>query len=46
MIIVASYPQYSSQADTTAANLRVALKSSKVVLPVVGGTAAAHAAGL
>ncbi|MEU1886677.1 CocE/NonD family hydrolase [Micromonospora rifamycinica] len=46
VIIVASYPQYSSQADTTAANIQVALKSSKIVLPVVGGTPAAHAAGL
>ncbi|GGM09468.1 CocE/NonD family hydrolase [Micromonospora yangpuensis] len=46
VIVVASYPQYSSQADTTAANIAVNLKSSKIVLPVVGGTAAAHAAGL
>ncbi|MFI9526165.1 CocE/NonD family hydrolase [Micromonospora rosaria] len=46
VILVASYPQYSSQADTTLANITVNLKSSKIVLPVVGGTAAAHAAGL
>jgi X-Pro dipeptidyl-peptidase len=46
VIIVGSYPQYSSQADQTRANLGVALKTSNVVLPVVGGTAAAHAAGL
>ncbi|TDB98603.1 CocE/NonD family hydrolase [Micromonospora fluostatini] len=46
VILVASYPQYSSQADTTLANITVNLKSSKIILPVVGGTAAAHAAGL
>jgi X-Pro dipeptidyl-peptidase len=46
VIIVGSYPQYSSQADQTRARLNVALKTSNVVLPVVGGTAAAHAAGL
>ncbi|GAA4452646.1 CocE/NonD family hydrolase [Phytohabitans houttuyneae] len=46
VIIVGSYPQYSSQADQSRANLNVALKTSNIVLPVVGGTAAAHAAGL
>ncbi|MFI6760045.1 CocE/NonD family hydrolase [Micromonospora sp. NPDC050417] len=46
VIIVGSYSQYSSQADQTRANIEVALKSSNIVLPVVGGTAAAHAAGL
>jgi X-Pro dipeptidyl-peptidase len=46
VIIVGSYPQYSSQADQTRANLTIALKTSNVVLPVVGGTPAAHAAGL
>jgi len=46
VILVASYPQYSSQADRSGATLTYALKSSKVLLPIVGGTAAAHAAGL
>ncbi|MGN9912816.1 CocE/NonD family hydrolase [Phytohabitans sp. LJ34] len=46
VVIVGSYPQYSSQVDQTRARLDVALKTSNVVLPVVGGTAAAHAAGL
>jgi X-Pro dipeptidyl-peptidase len=46
VIIVGSYPQYSSQADQTRATIAVALKSSRIVLPIVGGTAAAHAAGL
>ncbi|WP_326551766.1 CocE/NonD family hydrolase [Micromonospora sp. NBC_01813] len=46
VILVASYPQYSSQAVQTRANIDVALKTSRIVLPVVGGTAAAHAAGL
>lgn len=46
VILVASYPQYSSQAIQTRATIDVALKTSRIVLPVVGGTAAAHAAGL
>jgi X-Pro dipeptidyl-peptidase len=46
VIIVGSYPQYSSQADQSRANLNVALKTSNIVLPVVGGAPAAHAAGL
>ncbi|MEV1288060.1 CocE/NonD family hydrolase [Micromonospora sp. NPDC049679] len=46
VIIVASYPQYSSQADQTRATIALALKTSRIVLPVVGGTSAAHAAGL
>jgi X-Pro dipeptidyl-peptidase len=46
VILVASYPQYSSRADQTRATIEVALKSSRIVLPVVGGTAAAHDAGL
>jgi X-Pro dipeptidyl-peptidase len=46
VIIVGSYPQYSSQVDQTRATIEVALKSSRIVLPIVGGTAAAHAAGL
>lgn len=46
VILVASYPQYSSQANQSRANIDVALKTSRIVLPVVGGTAAAHAAGL
>jgi len=46
VIIVGSYSQYSSQADQSRAKLDFALKTSNIVLPVVGGTAAAHAAGL
>ncbi|MEU8264221.1 Xaa-Pro dipeptidyl-peptidase [Micromonospora sp. NPDC048999] len=46
VIIVASYPQYSSQAKQTRAKIDVALKSSKITLPIVGGTTAARAAGL
>jgi X-Pro dipeptidyl-peptidase len=46
VIIVGSYPQYSSQVDQTRATIEVALKSSRIVLPIVGGTTAAHAAGL
>ncbi|ROO62437.1 X-Pro dipeptidyl-peptidase [Micromonospora sp. Llam0] len=46
VILVASYPQYSSQSVQTRANIDVALKTSRIVLPVVGGTTAAHAAGL
>ncbi|MFY1698058.1 MULTISPECIES: CocE/NonD family hydrolase [unclassified Solwaraspora] len=46
VILVGSYPQYSSQAVQTRATIDVALKTSRIVLPVVGGTAAAHAAGL
>ncbi|MEV0731390.1 CocE/NonD family hydrolase [Polymorphospora sp. NPDC050346] len=46
VIVVGSYPQYSSQADQNRANIDLALKTSRIVLPIVGGTAAAHAAGL
>ncbi|GIJ44192.1 X-Pro dipeptidyl-peptidase [Virgisporangium aliadipatigenens] len=46
VIVVGSYPQYSSQADQTRANISLQLRSSRIVLPVVGGTAAAHAAGI
>ncbi|SDZ24743.1 X-Pro dipeptidyl-peptidase [Micromonospora pattaloongensis] len=46
VIVVGSYSGYSSQVDQTRASIEIALKSSKIVLPVVGGTAAAHAAGL
>ncbi|GIG88203.1 CocE/NonD family hydrolase [Plantactinospora endophytica] len=46
VVIVGSYPQYSSQADPNRASIDVALKTSHIVLPVIGGTPAAHAAGL
>jgi X-Pro dipeptidyl-peptidase len=46
VILVASYPQYSSQGDPNGARLTYSLKSSRILLPVVGGTPAAHAAGL
>ncbi|WP_433527950.1 Xaa-Pro dipeptidyl-peptidase [Micromonospora sp. CA-263727] len=46
VIVVGSYSGYPSQVVQTRANIEVALKSSKVTLPVVGGAAAAHAAGL
>jgi X-Pro dipeptidyl-peptidase len=46
VILVGSYPQYSSQADQSGATIGFALKSSRITLPIVGGTAAAHAAGL
>jgi X-Pro dipeptidyl-peptidase len=46
VILVGSYPQYSSQADPNNARITYSLRSSRLQLPVVGGTAAAHAAGL
>jgi X-Pro dipeptidyl-peptidase len=46
VIIVGSYPQYSSQVDPNRATIDLALKTSHIVLPIVGGTPAAHAAGL
>ncbi|MCA2211915.1 CocE/NonD family hydrolase [Jidongwangia harbinensis] len=46
VILVGSYPQYSSQADPNRARITFQLRSSRLQLPVVGGTAAAHAAGL
>jgi X-Pro dipeptidyl-peptidase len=46
VIIVGSYSGYSATTSTTAANIELALKSSKIVLPIVGGAAAASAAGL
>ena len=46
VILVGSYPQYASQPDPNNARITYQLRSSRIVLPVVGGTAAAHAAGL
>ncbi|MDW5326647.1 CocE/NonD family hydrolase [Plantactinospora sp. KLBMP9567] len=46
VIIVGSYPQYSSQADPNRATIDLALKNSRIVLPIVGGTRAGYAAGL
>ncbi|MGX7671579.1 CocE/NonD family hydrolase [Plantactinospora sp. DSM 117369] len=46
VIIVGSYPQYSSQADPNRATIDLALKNSRVVLPIVGGARAGYAAGL
>lgn len=46
VILVGSYPQYSSQADPSGARITYQLRSSRILLPIVGGTAAAHAAGL
>ncbi|MEV6491269.1 CocE/NonD family hydrolase [Actinoplanes sp. NPDC051633] len=46
VIVVGSYPQYSSQSDPNNARITYQLRSSRILLPIVGGTAAAHAAGL
>ncbi|MFG1604741.1 CocE/NonD family hydrolase [Actinoplanes sp. NPDC049265] len=46
VIVVGSYPQYSSQADPSNARITYQLRGSRILLPIVGGTAAAHAAGL
>ena len=46
VILVGSYPQYSSQPDPNGARITYQLRSSRLQLPIVGGTAAAHAAGL
>ena len=46
VILVGSYPQYASRPDPGDARLTYQLQSSRIVLPIVGGTAAARAAGL
>ncbi|MEV6636751.1 CocE/NonD family hydrolase [Actinoplanes sp. NPDC051470] len=46
VIVVGSYPQYSSQSDPNNAHITYQLRSSKILLPIVGGTPAAHSAGL
>ena len=46
VIVVASYPSYSSLADQTRANIELSTKLSRVTLPIVGGRAAAAEAGL
>jgi X-Pro dipeptidyl-peptidase len=46
VVLVGSYPQYSSQPDPNNARITYQLRSSRLQLPIVGGTAAAHAAGL
>jgi X-Pro dipeptidyl-peptidase len=46
IIVVGSYPSYSSVADQTRANIKLYPKFSRMVLPVVGGKEAARAAGL
>jgi X-Pro dipeptidyl-peptidase len=46
VILVGSYPQYASQSDPNNARITYQLRSSRIQLPIVGGTAAAHAAGL
>ncbi|MEU3456318.1 Xaa-Pro dipeptidyl-peptidase [Micromonospora sp. NPDC006766] len=45
VIVVGSYSGYG-QVKQTRANIELALKSSKITLPIVGGTTAARAAGL
>ncbi len=46
VIIVGSYSGYGAVTSTTRANIELALKSSSIVLPVVGGSAAVRAAGI
>jgi len=45
-VIVGSYPGYGSTASTTGAAITLSLRSSRIVLPIVGGHAAALASGL
>jgi X-Pro dipeptidyl-peptidase len=45
VILVGSYPSYSSLADQTRANITVSGRFSKILLPIVGGEKAALAAG-
>ena len=45
VILVGSYPQFSSTADTSGANITVDLTMSQIQLPLVGGQAAATASG-
>jgi len=46
VVIVGSYPGYGSTASTTGAAITLSLRSSRIVLPIVGGHAAALASGL
>jgi X-Pro dipeptidyl-peptidase len=46
VIVVGSYRDYGTTSSTTAANITVSLKSSRISLPIVGGGAAALAAGI
>ena len=46
VVIVGSYRDYGTTASTTAANITFSLKDSRISLPIVGGGAAAKAAGI
>ncbi|CAN5499562.1 Xaa-Pro dipeptidyl-peptidase [soil metagenome] len=46
VIVVGSYPSYSSLADQTRANIELSTKLSRITLPIVGGRDAAEGAGL
>jgi X-Pro dipeptidyl-peptidase len=46
VIVVGSYPSYASTSDQNRANITVNLRNSKLILPIVGGSGAARAAGL
>jgi len=46
IIVVGSYPSFSSVADQTRANINLYPKMSRMILPVVGGRKAANEAGL
>ena len=46
IIVVGSYPSFSSVADETRANIKLYPKFSRMILPVVGGKKAAKEAGL
>jgi X-Pro dipeptidyl-peptidase len=46
VVIVGSYRDYGTTASTTAANITLSLKSSRISLPIVGVGAAALAAGI
>jgi X-Pro dipeptidyl-peptidase len=46
VVIVGSYRDYGTTASTTAANITFSLKDSRIDLPIVGGGAAALAAGI
>lgn len=45
IVLVASYPGFSSQADTSGATITVDLRKSRVSLPIAGGLPAASASG-
>jgi X-Pro dipeptidyl-peptidase len=45
IIVVGSYPGFSSQADSSGANITIDLAKSKVLLPIAGGRDAAEASG-